>query len=285
METPLFFRNGNYKLFGVLSEPETDDSPLWSSSIGVAVCHPFAEEKLIAHRTLVNLGRRLTKEGVHCLRFDYMGHGDSEGDFEDSTVESGLSDIRSAVEVIRQRAKVRRVGLVGFRFGGTLASLACSGMSGIDFLIIVAPVINGTTYIEQCFRSNLTTQMRTYKKIVKNRTALFHDLLEGRTVNYEGYELTRDLVEQIQSIDLPTRPPSGVAEVLLIDIAKKTDDFPGGEIKALAANWRAGVTEVEAMGLSAERFWLEHRPIDTPNGFRALELENCVIGWLKSRYL
>ena len=88
METPLFFKNINYKLFGVLHQPEHGE--LTKPSLGIVFCHPFAEEKLIVHRVMVNLARRLTKEGIYCLRFDYMGHGDSDGNFEDSTIETRL---------------------------------------------------------------------------------------------------------------------------------------------------------------------------------------------------
>jgi len=48
-ETPFFFPNGNYQLFGVLHEAEAP-----SKNEGFVFCAPFAEEKLWAHRVFVN---------------------------------------------------------------------------------------------------------------------------------------------------------------------------------------------------------------------------------------
>ena len=73
-EKPFIFPNGSYNLFGILHEPEIE-----SNGEGFVFCSPFAEEKLWAHRVFVNFARELARLGYTVLRFDYMGHGDSEG--------------------------------------------------------------------------------------------------------------------------------------------------------------------------------------------------------------
>ena len=113
METPFFFKTHNYNLFGVFHEPETNKHS--KPSVGIVFCHPFAEEKLISHRVMVNLARKLTEAGFYCLRFDYMGHGDSDGNFEASTIETRLSDIHCAERFLRERTGVDKVGLLGVR--------------------------------------------------------------------------------------------------------------------------------------------------------------------------
>jgi len=121
-ETPFFFLNGAYQLFGILHEPVRPDH----SRDGVVLCAPFGEEKLIAHRVLVNMARSLAAVGHAVLRFDFMGEGDSGGGFEDSTIASRLSDISAALSMLKEKTGSKKVGLLGARFGATLALLAAA---------------------------------------------------------------------------------------------------------------------------------------------------------------
>ena len=73
-ETPVFFKNGTNRLFGIVHYPETGEP-----ENAFVFCHPFAEEKLWAHRVYVNFARYLAKHGWAVLRFDYAGYGDSDG--------------------------------------------------------------------------------------------------------------------------------------------------------------------------------------------------------------
>ena len=50
---------------------------------------------------MVNMGRRLASNGYPVLRFDFMGEGDSEGDFEDGTITTRLDDINCAVRTMK----------------------------------------------------------------------------------------------------------------------------------------------------------------------------------------
>src|SRR5262245_18163177 len=79
-ETPFYFGRESSPLFGVFHAPaRTTCLPAF------VFCHPFAEEKLWTHRVFVSFARRLAAEGYPVLRFDYMGNGDSAGDFRDSS--------------------------------------------------------------------------------------------------------------------------------------------------------------------------------------------------------
>ena len=113
-ETPFFFDGNGYRLFGVVHDPEVE-----ANSRGFVFCHPFAEEKLWTHRVFVNFARSLAQKGYHVLRFDYMGHGDSEGEFSDSSVETRLADIHSAVVWLQANRPVEvGTGLLGLALWG-----------------------------------------------------------------------------------------------------------------------------------------------------------------------
>jgi exosortase A-associated hydrolase 2 len=213
-ETPFFFPGNNYQLYGILHEPEYNDN-----HTGFIFVHPFAEEKLWAHRVLVNFARFLTREGYTVLRFDFMGHGDSEGNFQDSSVETRLSDIKAALQTIKAKApQIKKFGLLGLRFGATLAALAAEELTDIRKLILWEPILEGDKYMQQILRSNLATQNAVYKKIRYTREQLIQILKEGKTVNFDGYDLSYPFFEQISAINLTLNPPAFHGETLIVQI-------------------------------------------------------------------
>lgn len=260
METPLFFKNKNYNLFGVLHEPEPNQlNKLNQQNIGIVFCHPFAEEKLIAHRVLVNLARRLTNEGIYCFRFDCMGHGDSDGNFEDSTVETMISDIQCAVDYFKKKTDVEKIGLVGVRFGGALAILSCSTGFAIDFLVLISPIVCGKTYIDQCLRSNLTTQMATYKKIVKDRKQLISDLMNGEPVNIDGYLLSKELYKQIEPINLLKNHILTPENILLLFIMNKENQPIDEKMHALYQKYKTEINNIDLKSIKEDYFWKDNK--------------------------
>jgi alpha/beta superfamily hydrolase len=98
IETPFFFQGNGYRLFGVFHEASGP-----KKKEGFVFCAPFAEEKLWTHRVFVNFARLLAEKGYPVLRFDYMGNGDSEGDFEESSLETMLSDTECATIMLREK--------------------------------------------------------------------------------------------------------------------------------------------------------------------------------------
>lgn len=58
-------------------------------------------------------------EGRACLRFDYSGHGNSEGRFEDGTITRWLADARAVVDALADGPQI----FVGSSLGGWIALL------------------------------------------------------------------------------------------------------------------------------------------------------------------
>ncbi len=86
------------------------------------------------------------KTGRACLRFDYSGHGQSGGDFEDGTISRWLEE---SLAVIRAKTG-GRLTLVGSSMGGWLAllvarALAAAGEEGcIAGMVLIAPAVDFT---------------------------------------------------------------------------------------------------------------------------------------------
>ncbi|MCK5543093.1 MAG: alpha/beta hydrolase [Desulfobacterales bacterium] len=254
METADFIRNKDYKIFSVLHKAESNKQSQ-NNNLGIVICHPFAEEKLNAHRVLVRFARNLASKGISCLRFDYMGHGDSEGNFEDATTQTRIADIYCAIDYLKKQAGIERVGLLGIRFGATLAALSCESNSEINPLILISPVIEGKTYIKQCLRSNIATQTVLFKKVIKDRKQLIDDLMTGRMVNIDGYLLTKKMYEAIEEINLLGTSIS-LRQILLIQVSKSARQPLDKMSEKLYGHYKEN-NKVTLLNISEDFFWTD----------------------------
>jgi uncharacterized protein len=262
-ESPLFFENGNHRLFGVLHEPLMDVKKRvkQTDATGIVFCHPFFEEKLIAHRPMVNFARELAKRGHYVLRFDFMGSGDSDGNPEDSTISSCLSDLESAVKFLRETSKVTRVGLLGVRFGASLAALFEAKNKEVDFEVLISPIVKGNIYIEQSLRSNLATQLATYGKVTKNREQLIKELMSGQMINIDGYLLTKELFLQIKDYDLISCVSSFRKSVksIIIEVSKNDKQATSGELQKLLKACEVKDINISISSIKDHFFWAESK--------------------------
>jgi uncharacterized protein len=118
---PVAFDVLGTRLRGTLDLPGSDRP---RRSVGVLMLNSDDGCRLGPHRLWVHLGAALGERGFACLRFDYRGCGDSEGPDESPTADVGLSDALAAESVLRDRAGVRAVVLVGICYGAEVALLA-----------------------------------------------------------------------------------------------------------------------------------------------------------------
>lgn len=245
-EKPFFFRNDG-QLFGVLHRPR----PEIASPQGFVFCHPCFEEKLWAHRVYVGMARELAQRGYPVLRFDYMGHGDSDGDFELATVGTRLADIGCAVQTLRNETGVAQVGLLGLRLGATLAAISANSLAGISRLVLWDPIVDGAAYMQEVLLSNLATQSAVHQKILHTREELVAQMHAGHAVNIEGYGLTQAFYTETSAIKLQ-HPHSYSSPCLVVQIGR-ANQKPKKNFEALSA----GYPEGELALCTEEPFWKE----------------------------
>ena len=86
------------------------------------------------------------REGRAALRFDYSGHGRSEGRFEDGTIGLWLDDALAVIRALSEGAQI----LVGSSMGAWIALLAARALAGageagrIAGLVLIAPAVDFT---------------------------------------------------------------------------------------------------------------------------------------------
>ena len=90
--------NHQDKLFGILNRPLNAANPCPA----VLICHGFGGDKLGKNKLYLKLAQELSKAGIATLRIDFRGCGDSEGDFNEITLEGLISDALTAIDFLKK---------------------------------------------------------------------------------------------------------------------------------------------------------------------------------------
>jgi pimeloyl-ACP methyl ester carboxylesterase len=211
-ERPEPFRFGglNRDLFGWFHAPFEMAAP---RGMGIVLCNPIGEDAVRAHRAFRHLAERLASKGFAVLRFDFRGTGDSAEDEGDpGRVGAWLEDIGCAVDALRARAGVMRIGLVGLRFGATLAAEVASRMGGLDALVLWHPFPSGAQFATDSIRQHKAYSMLDPRGFaMKGPPGLF----PGEEAL--GFHLTVDMLAELKSIDLAHLKKAPSPRVFLIE--------------------------------------------------------------------
>lgn len=124
--------------------PATDYCPM------VILMHGIFSKK--EHNPVRAIARGLAAEGIASIRFDFDGHGKSEGRIQDMTVEKEIADAMAILAYVRKLPYVSEIGFLGHSQGGVVASmtagrLAAEGSSLPKAMVLIAP---GSIIKEAC---------------------------------------------------------------------------------------------------------------------------------------
>ena len=149
---PIHFGKSQSPLFGIHHPPSSPPTgaPAASRPGAVLLCNPFGQEAIRAHRIYAVLAQKLSRLGMHVLRFDYSGTGDSSGEVEEGNQAQWIDDILDAHEELSAAAEVSRVSWVGLRYGATLAVLAAEKVTRpLADVIMWDPIVSGAAYVSE----------------------------------------------------------------------------------------------------------------------------------------
>ncbi len=172
IEEEMFFFQGSNKrnLLGFMCMPKDRIA----HNIGVVFCHPFAEEKNISHRVVVETAREIAANGIPVLLFDMSGTGDSEGSLHEVTVDDWQADIACAIKILKKNGGVENYALWGLRFGAGLSLIHADTINIVSFLILWQPVVSCKKYINLFLRNKIASQISSGYK----QKLLFADILK-----------------------------------------------------------------------------------------------------------
>lgn len=103
----------------------------------VILCHGFLGSKdNWTNRTVAD---QLSELEIASLRFDFFGHGQSEGDLKDLLLTTLIAQTESVMALMRGQG-YRQIALLGSSFGGLVATLAAAKHSTVAALALRCPV-------------------------------------------------------------------------------------------------------------------------------------------------
>lgn len=124
------------KLHAVIHKPELKDGERCPM---VLLCHGFMGNKEGALEK--QIAALLQTQGIASIRFDFNGHGQSEGRFQDMTVPNEIVDAKKVIEYVSNLPYVESVAITGHSQGGVVAAMTAGdlGAEKIKAVVLLAP--------------------------------------------------------------------------------------------------------------------------------------------------
>ena len=187
MEEKIYYTNsrGN-KLCGLLSNPTSQhDRPI------IILSHGFDSSK--ESGTIKKLQERFNEQGISTFRFDFLGHGESDGNLEDLTISESIDDIERAINYLKQQGYTK-IGLFGTSFAGTACLIVSSKNPDLIVLLLKSPVSNAAEIVQA--RKNFEEWQQRGYKIYKSKNGievkLTFDLYKDY-LKHDGYEAAKKI--------------------------------------------------------------------------------------------
>ncbi|MQS76213.1 alpha/beta hydrolase [Companilactobacillus halodurans] len=122
-------------LRGTLEKPAKDEFNL------VVLMHGFTSNRGVTpDQLLYQLAKTFEDKGLATLRFDFNGHGQSDGKFENMTVLNEIADGKAILDYARSIKGVKKLYLLGHSQGGVVASMIAGYYHDkVDKLALLAP--------------------------------------------------------------------------------------------------------------------------------------------------
>jgi pimeloyl-ACP methyl ester carboxylesterase/peroxiredoxin len=105
----------------------------------VVLCHGFGGRK--EGPLFEVIADSLANHGIASIRFDFNGHGESEGDFQQMTVPNEIEDARKVIEYVSDLRYVKSIAIAGHSQGGVVAAMTAGelGSENIAAVALLAP--------------------------------------------------------------------------------------------------------------------------------------------------
>lgn len=224
--------------------------PPREAKAGLVFCPPFGQEMGTTYCRFAQWGKELEEQGFAVLRFHPRGSGESDGSTGSFTLESACADAVSAAECLRERARIKRVGLIGLRFGGSVAVHAAPAADA-DFIMLWSPIVNLRIYARELLRLRLTKELVHQQRAPSKGATqtLVQELESGRLVDIVGHQLSPEFYRQLRAN--PGFPEAAPAPEVLW-LARPSEEE---EALPVVKAWKASGARVDEATLPEHAFW------------------------------
>lgn len=156
------------------------------------ICPPLFDEYRRTYRALSDLANACAANGVHVVRIDYSGTGESQGMLADITGKEWIDDISTVIEESIDLTGAQNIILAGVRFGATLAAQV--NHPAVQQYIFWDPVDDGHSYMLWLAKlEKLSHACHTkLSKLVNSK---------AEDIKYSCFPLNESLVKTLASIN------------------------------------------------------------------------------------
>lgn len=168
----------NYKhaLRGYFTTSETP------RDVAVLMLHGFTGNKTETGGVFKTFSRILAENNISSLRLDYMGNGESDGEFSSFDWDTLKSDVAVMFDYLTQTLKFQKIIILGFSMGGALAvEFAKFSKKELLGLLLWSPAVNIKEIIERITTSNAYTK--------------------NGTIDYLGWEISTNFFPSLKEYD------------------------------------------------------------------------------------
>lgn len=159
---------------GFFHKPQQDKHPV------CLIFHGFTGQKTGTKFSYVQLARMLEAKGIATFRFDFLGSGESDGNFVDMTFQDELSCARVILEETLKMENCSEIYVLGHSMGGAVASeLAKLYPDQIKKMVLWAPAFNLPDALDY----------------------LTGKVARAKTYDHNGYEISDKFVQDILKRD------------------------------------------------------------------------------------
>ena len=203
---------------GVLSRPLGSSAP-----IGWVICHSFGIEQIHLGRMDVIAARGLASAGFPVLRFSGQGYGDSEHGMEVAGLSSHLAEAEDAVGLMRSQEGVEQVGILGGRFGGTVAALVAARLE-LPFVGLWDPIVRGRLYIRDLLRSEILSEIvESGGGGGEGHLGQIKEELDAKGwTDIRGWPLSRKTHEEISGADIASALATYSGSALIVALSRSS---------------------------------------------------------------
>jgi hypothetical protein len=168
------FEGSEGKIHGIAYFPSKNPCPV------VVVCHSLTSKADTSYHK--SLAKSLCESEFGLFAFDFNGHGESYGEFQDFTLTKGLYDLNSALDYIEkiEQADNDKIGVYGSSMGGTIALIQAARDKRIKKLVLRAPISN--------LNETMPKLLGDISTMEKTRYAFVSRPKDKRRLNYEFYK-------------------------------------------------------------------------------------------------
>ena len=175
----------------------------------VLLVDPFGVDRMVLHLTYRRLALRLAELGFAVLRVDHPGTCDSEGSpREHARIDAWMCGLDAAADRLRRWSGAGELSVCGLLLGGTLAAMLAARRNDVTAMVLWAPYVLGRAAVRASVAATATCRSNPEGREPSSAADGDQEAL--------GFLLSRELIEDLHSVDLLRTTPVAVRHALLV---------------------------------------------------------------------